>query len=454
MFIATNWNPIYWNTACLIVNSGGLEEDSNFEEDEDGFVVQKKEKATDYGKIAKAIGDIISRGIKVSLVDINKSSYSFKPDKENNEILFGMKALSNINGPTIEQIINHRPYAGIADFMAKCPLNKSAMFSLIKAGAFDKLEKDWADELHTNARKVTMIYYISKVCEAKKKITLQNFNGLIQYNLVPSKLDLQKRTFLFTKYLKANKKVGKYYVFDNACEEFYNKYFDLEQLEVINGLTCILQTRWNKIYQTVMDTARDWIKDNQEKILNNFNNILFKECWDKYAKGNESSYEMEALCFYYHEHELKNVNNNKYGIVDFYELPSNPQIDYFFKRNGRDIPIYKIYKIAGTVIGKNDNRSSITLLTPTGVVNVKFTKEYYAMYNRQISELGEDNIKHVVEKGWFTRGIKLLVAGYKRDDTFVAKIYKNNSFHQLYQITDIYNNGDIKIIHERANMLE
>ena len=454
MFIATNWNPIYWNTACLIVNSGGLEEDSDFEEDEDGFIVQKKEKATDYGKIAKAIGDIMSRGIKVSLVDINKSSYSFKPDKENNEILFGMKALSNINGPTIEEIIKHRPYAGIADFMAKCPLNKSAMFSLIKAGAFDKLEKNWANEFHTNARNVTMIYYISKVCEAKKKITLQNFNGLIQYDLIPNELELQKRTFLFTKYLKANKKVGKYYVFDNVCEEFYNKHFDLEQLEVINGLTCILQTRWDKIYQAVMDTARDWIKNNQEKILNNFNNILFKECWDKYAKGNESSYEMESLCFYYHDHELINVNNNKYGIIDFNELASTPQIDYFFKRNGRDIPIYKIYKIAGTVIGKNDNRSSITLLTPTGVVNVKFTKEYYAMYNRQISELGEDNIKHVVEKGWFTRGVKLLIAGYKRDDTFVAKTYKNNSFHQLYQITNVYNNGDIQLIHERANMKE
>ena len=454
MFIATNWNPIYWNTACLIVNSGGLEEESDFEEDEDGFIIQKKEKATDYGKIAKAIGDIMSRGIKVSLVDINKSSYSFKPDAENNEILFGMKALSNINGSTIDEIIKYRPYAGIADFMAKCPLNKSAMFSLIKAGAFDKLEEKWANELNTTARNVVMIYYISKVCEAKKRITLQNFNGLIQYNLVPDKLDLQKRTFLFTKHLKANKKVGKYYVFDNICEEFYSKYFDLDQLEVINGLTCILQTKWDKIYQEVMDTARDWIKDNQELILNKFNNVLFKECWDKYAKGNISSYEMEALCFYYHEHELINVNSNKYGIVDFNELTSNPTIDYFFKRNGRDIPIYKIYRIAGTVIGKNDNRSSVTLLTTTGVVNVKFTKEYYAMYNRQISELGEDNVKHVVEKGWFTRGTKLLIAGYKRDDTFVAKTYKNNSFHQLYQIIDIYKNGDIKLIHDRANMEE
>ena len=58
-----------------------------------------------------------------------------------------MKALSNINGPTIDQIKKNRPYIGIADFMASCPLNKSAMISLIKAGAFDKLEEKWAKEL-------------------------------------------------------------------------------------------------------------------------------------------------------------------------------------------------------------------------------------------------------------------------------------------------------------------
>lgn len=29
IYIATNWNPIYWNTACLIVNSGSLDEDDD-----------------------------------------------------------------------------------------------------------------------------------------------------------------------------------------------------------------------------------------------------------------------------------------------------------------------------------------------------------------------------------------------------------------------------------------
>ena len=67
IFLATNWNPIFWNTACLIINSASLE---NEDDDEDE---NKKDKTTDYAKLAKAIGDIRSRGIKISLVDINKS---------------------------------------------------------------------------------------------------------------------------------------------------------------------------------------------------------------------------------------------------------------------------------------------------------------------------------------------------------------------------------------------
>ena len=450
-YIATRWNPIYWNTACLVVNSGSLEEESDFEEDEDGFVVEKKEKTTDYSKIAKALSDIINKGIKVSLVDINKSDYSFEPDVDNNEILFGMKALSNVGGPIIEQIKAGRPYAGIADFMAKCPLNKSAMISLIKGGAFDKVDEKYAIAAGVETRIWTMTYYLSKVCDAKKRLTLQNFNGLLQHDLIPEELDFQKRTFNFNKYLKASQKVGKYYVFNQPCEEFYNKYFDIDQLEVINGYTCILQTRWDKMYQDTMGVARDYLQEHQEEMLKKFNTMLFKECWDKYAQGNISAWEMEALCFYYHEHELAHVNNLKYGLIDFFELPSNPEVDTMFKRNGKEIPIFKTYKIVGTVINKNDNKNSITLLTTNGVVPIKFTKEYFAMFNRQLSELGEDGVKHVVEKGWFTRGTKVLVTGFRRDDTFVSKTYTKTSTHQLYKIEEVYNNGDIKLTHERGN---
>ena len=450
MYIATNWNPIYWNTACLIVNSGSLEEDDSlYEEDDEGNVVEKKEKTTDYAKIAKAIGDTIAKGIKVSLVDINKSNYSFEPDAENNEILFGMKALSGINGDIINQIIANRPYAGIADFMNKCPLNKTAMISLIKAGAFDRLEQDWGKEYNQEPRILIMAYYLSKTCEPKKRITLQNFNGLIQHNLLPESLDYQRRVFNFNKYLKANKKVGKYYVFDDICEQFYNQFFDLELLDVVNGCTCVLQTKWDKIYQDVMDGARTWIQQNHNQILEDYNTLLFQEAWKKYAGGNISAWEMEALCFYYHEHELKNVDTYKYGIVDFFDLPSEPEVDYFFKRNGKEIPIYKTFKIIGTVIGKNDARSSITLLTTSGVVSVKFTRDYFAMFNKQISEKQEDGTKKVLEKGWFQRGVKVMITGFRRDDQMVAKTYSKTVTHQIYKILEIKDNGELILEHQR-----
>lgn len=446
IYIATRWNPIYWNTACLIINSASLES----EEDDNEDVTDKKDKTTDYGKLAKAIGDIRSRGIKISLVDINKSSYSFEPDPENNEILFGMKGVNKVGGPIIDAIIAGRPYSGIVDFMRRCPLNKTVMVSLIKAGAFDKIDEHWAKEICAEPRFAIMAFYILSVYGGKTKLNLQNFSTLMQKGLVPDELDLQKRVFAFNKYLK-EKKVDKYYLLDDNCLTFYNNYFSEENLSVINGHTCILQSAWDKIYKKVMDNARNWLKDNQNEVLNQLNTMLFMESWNKYASGNISDWEMESLCFYYHKHVLASVNTVKYGLSNFFELPTTPVIETTFKRNGKDIPIYKTYKIVGTVIGKNDTRSSISLLTLDGVVNVKFTKEYFAMYNRQLSEVQPDGSKKVVEKSWFTRGTKIMVTGFRRDDMFQTKTYKHTKTHQLYQIMAIHD-GDIELEHERYSV--
>ena len=442
IYIATNWNPIYWNTACLIVNSGALEVES--EDDE----VEQKEKATDYAKIAKALGDIMSRGIKISLVDINKSKYEFEPDVENNQILFGLKALSSVNAAAIEVIEAGRPYKSITDFMNRCPLNKTAMISLIKGGAFDNIDREWSKDFCDEPRLATMMYYIAKASEPKNRLTLQNFNGLVNSNLIPQELSFEKEVFFFNKYLKTMK-MGTYYRIDERAAEFYAKHFDPEFLEVIGGNICIPQTVWDNLYKKIMDSVRDWLKTNQEPALKAYNAFLFKELWDKYADGSISAWEMDSLCFYYHEHELANVDTAQYGISDFSKLPTEPEVDYFFKRNGKDIPIYKTHKIIGTVISKNDNKSTITLLTPDGIATVKFTREYYAMFGKQISEKQADGTKKVREKGWFTRGTKVMVTGFRRDDMFVAKTYKNTPTHQLYKITKVDEYGNIELTHER-----
>ena len=442
-YISTHWNPIYWNTACLIVNSGSLEEESQEQEEE---ITDKKERSTNYSKLAKALGEVIEQGIKVSLIDINKSSYGFEPDVGNNQILFGMKALSNVGSEVIDQIIKNRPYISFKDFLNRCPLKKTAMISLIKGGAFDKLETEWAAALNVNPRILIMCYYLYFVSSPKTRLTLQNFNSLVTYNLIPKELKFERQTFFVNKYLKEHKK-GEYYWCDNMNLDKMIDCFG-DEFELINGEPYIKQKTWDKIYKNIMDKVRDWLKANQTSILTALNTQLFKETWAKYATGNISAWEMQALCFYYHEHELKTVDMNKYGIVDFNTLPSMPIVAKTFKRNGRDIPIFQLTKIAGTVISKNDNHHSVDLLTTTGVVTVKFTKDYYARINRQISELQADGTKKVMEKGWTKRGTLLLIQGYRRDDTFVSKAYKSQGGHQVYLISKV-NGEDLELIHER-----
>ena len=429
-YIATRWNPIYWDTACLVVNSGSLEDN--------------EDKGTDYAKVAKAISTIKSKGIKVSLVNINTSNYGFEPDIENNRILYGLKAISNISEDTIEKIKSNRPYNGIKDFMARCPLTKTAMINLIKAGAFDEVDTVF------NNRKEIMVYYILQNCDAKKKLNLQNFNGLVQHNLIPKELEMQVRVFNFNKYLKAYRKHGQNYLFDDACMKFFENFLNdyLDWLTIENGVAEIAQTKWDKIYQKYMDVAREWLRENQDEILKEYNKVLFKETWDKYASGNESHWEMDSLCFYYGKHELINVDNNKYGIVDFKDLSPVPDVEYYFKRGGKQIPIYKLRRIAGTVLAKDDNRCSVILLTTTGVVPVKFTRDYYAAFKKQISEIQPDGTKKVIEKGWFGRGKMLLVTGFRREDTWVAKTYANTEGHQLYLIEEV-KGSEIKIRHDR-----
>jgi hypothetical protein len=166
----------------------------------------------------------------------------------------------------------------------------------------------------------------------------------------------------------------------------------------------------------------------------------------KYAKnGNISAWEMETLCFYYHAHELENVNYYKYGFSNFFDLPEEPEVDRQFTKNGKTVNIFKLHKICGTCIAKNKTKSTVTLLTREGVVEVKFRKEYFSLFDKQISERGADGVKHVVEKSWFNRGSMIVVQGIRSGDNFVAKKYNSSGGHQLYKIDEVFGNGDIRL---------
>ena len=428
LYLATHFNPVYWNTAYLIVNTGAIDEGEGV--------------STDYTKLAKAIGEIRNAGIKVSLVDINHSGFGFKPDVENNQILFGLKGLQNINDDLITTIIANRPYVSLYDFMNRVGAGKQAMIALIKGGAFDGFM----------SRYEAMVEYIWMTCDRKKRLTLQNLPGLIRNNLLPQDTEERvtaRRIYEFNRYLKAECKYdGAYYKLDDRAINFLNEmgYEDL----IISGQYFALDVKkWDKVYQQWMDIFRAWIKSDTEGILNRLNTSIFMQDWNKYAKGNISSWEMEALCFYYHEHELANVDKARYGLVDFFELSENPVVEKYFKRGGSTIPIFQLFTICGTCIAKNKTKSTVYLLTTSGVVPVKFRQEYFGLFDRQTFKYNDDGTKSVVEKSWFNRGNMIVVQGIRRGDEFVPKKYASSTRHQLYHIDEIKADGSLVLRSER-----
>ena len=148
--------------------------------------------------------------------------------------------------------------------------------------------------------------------------------------------------------------------------------------------------------------------------------------YNKYALGSISHWEMESISFYSHDHELQSVQRD---YDDFFKMGEEPEIDYsFIGRDGNEVRVYKLKRIIGTVIDKNKIKNTVTLLTPTGVVNVKIYKNQYAMFDKQLSEKGADGKKHVIEKSWFARGTKLMIQGIRRGQDFIPKKSKQSIY--------------------------
>ena len=194
-----------------------------------------------------------------------------------------------------------------------------------------------------------------------------------------------------------------------------------------------------------MDKIREWLKENHDAVLETYNKMIFKADWEKYAAGTISAWEMEALCFYYHEHELAHVSRSQYGISNFGDLNPEPVVDYFFKKGGKDIPIFKLDKIVGTVIGKNKTKSTVSVLTTDGVVSVKFRPEYFSRLDKQMSERQADGTKKITERSWFGRGSMLMLTGFRRGSQFVPKKYSKTATHMTYKIDEVTSDGEIKI---------
>lgn len=441
MNLAYRFGSIFWNTAVLIENSKANEEEF---EDED-----KKSKGTEYGKIAKAIGEMQKFGVIISLPNINSSKFTFAPDEKNNRIMFGLKGMSGVGDDAIREILNNRPYNSFEDFYERTGVNigKTTNIALIKAGVFDELENKNRVEI--------MKDFIYKISNPVKKITSTNIKKLIENNLIADELSLEVRFYNFRKYIFSKKfffkqdentKSKKWYKLNQVSEQFFYEHFmdNLEENKDYyyeeDASIVVLDKNFDKIYETKIQRLKEYIA--KDKTLEEYNKIGYMELWNKYCQGTISKWEMDSLNFYHHRHELADINREQYSIVNFFGLPEEVEIESTYKKGKTTINIMKLHRLCGTVIDKNTNKNTIELLTPEGVVTVKFAKGQFTHYNKQLSVVNkETGKKTIVEKSWFSRGNKIMVVGYKRGDQFVAKRYANSIYqHTVELITRI--NGE------------
>lgn len=474
------FSPLYWNTANLIVDSGGVEaspsvdaadldslgdedfvfdeddsvvdnEEENFdfeeddEEDEEAPKVEKKTKAKakaiNYGKMGAALGKIVSAGTVISPPDINKSEFTFVPDVESNSILFGIKGITGVNEEIAQAIIANRPYSSLNDLISKVKLNKPKIVNLIKSGALDKLMGKPREEI--------MRDYINNIAETKDTLNLRNMNMLIEMDMIPESMLFYKRLYNFNKYLKKFKS-GIYYVLDENSMRFFEENYNNDVLVLVDDKLCLPQKEWDKTYTKGMNPMRDYIKKNLPTLLEQVNNNLTKDLWDKYARGGRSRWEMDSLTYYSSEHELAKMDFEKYGVEDFHSNPEDPEVVAVKNFNGRAVPIFRLWRIAGTVVHRDKTKNIVTIITPTGVVNVRIWRNQFVKYDKQISETLPNGKKHVLEKSWFSRGNLVMFTGIRRGDAFFPKVYKNQTYrYPVELITQLNDDGTIMVKGDR-----
>ena len=467
MNLAHNFPIMFWNCACLISDAGGaesseegeeeeavveevcyedfegiedfVEEDEEDDEDEDEDLSKankkkKKTKSTNYGKIASAIGKIKSGGVNVAPPDINKSTYTFSPDIENNTIRYGLSGITKVGEELVKTIMDGRPYTSVDDFLRRIKINKPQMVNLIKSGAFDCF----------GDRNKIMYDYIASVSDTKKRITLQNMKMLIDFGLIPDEYDLERRVYNFNKYIKKFKLDATYFGLDEIAFAFYSQHFDMDKVEPCEDTESgfkIKQVTWDNYYQKHMSIVRPYVQKHAAELLVSVNNRLMSETWDKYCTGSLSKWEMDSVSFYSHEHELCGVDMDRYELTDFFDLPEDPIVDRVIPIKGKQVPILKLFRICGTVLDRDKAKKTVTLLTTSGVVTVKIFGGVFAQYDKQISERGADGKKHVIEKSMFSRGNKIIVIGVRDGDAFRAKKYSKTPFHLVEQIVEVNQDG-------------
>lgn len=328
-------------------------------------------------------------------------------------------------------------------------------------------------ELDSQDRVETMKKFLMRdKYEPISKLTMSQFSEILKYNLIPDGLkDLVRiknfkdyalhESFFLKNIITEGKKIPKrgyhdrYFSLDEKGTSFLLEHFSNCIVGAGSGGAVISEKEFVKEWEKLLEPLKEFMS--KESTLEEFNRKRLEQVMCKYASGSKEKWDMESLCYYPDKHELYNIDESKYGIVNFNDLPVEPEPYDFtirkIKGETKYIPRFYIVRLAGTVLDSDNNRHIVTLLTNHGVVNCKYNRGHYSFYNKRISTPieGTDK-KKVLEESWFKRGTKLIVSGYRRDDQFVVTRYKDTVYmHTTNRIEEVYPDGKILVQTERRS---
>lgn len=465
--LATYYNPLFWECACLSVSSGAGDSDfesyGDEEEPEDVMEVYEKEALeegkktvaiTNYGKVAKGLGNLQSRGITIFLPDINFSQCEFVPDLKRDGILYGLQAISNMNSDTISAIISNRPYTSLQDFLSRVELTNVRMISLVKSGAFDALEG--------KSRSYIMDQYLrfaaQKKISRKNNLTFAALGKLADYGIIPEQFMMQSKMYYFKKWIDEHFKIkgidgkNRYQLTETDEKKFFevivkNSLTIEKDYDIIPQGYLIKASNFDKFYKTFMEPLRTWMSSDEalDALYEAELQDQIKEWEFKYCMGSQSKWEMDSLSYYYSGHELRDVSEAKYGVVNFNDLPLQPAPKTMQKnpKTGVEYAVYDTVRIMGTVLNTDKAKHIVTLLTTHGVVDVKFYKMAFINYNKRITKINEKGKKEVIEGSWFARGNMLMVSGIRRDNMFHPRRDFAKGYKTTLQLIQGVTNGEL-----------
>ena len=410
MNICYRYGPIFWKTACLSVNAGLIGENTG---------------GVNYSAISKAIGDMKS---SVLSPDINLSDMGFTPLEEENKILYGLKPIVGLGVDAIEAIIENRPYQSFEDFLTRIIdeklISQSKGVTLIKAGCFD--------QFNTNRRQL-MTEYVRRITPKREKLTMVQFpviSHLVDKEMFKKELEIYE----FRHKIQGRNKVP----MNKDIElQFIKKYSDDVEYDFENGQLVINEKSWNKFYGKKIERLKDWVTS--PEAVEQFNKIKMQDYWRSNCSGTVESWEMETTLFYSDKHELDYMPvKNYFNLASFEDLPEEPVVASYSNYRVRQIPRFQISVIAGTVVQKNKGKSLVSVITPEGVVTVRYSKGQFSHYDKKVVQV-EGKDKKVLDQSWFERGTKLILVGFRRGDEFVLRTTGSQFKHSTMKING-YNN--------------